>query len=80
MDDLDAMIQYLAYVAANNIRHRHYDRVTELAVEYRAYVTGDGLDDMMKQFTMRESIEAFKQRKTITQHIIPAVVNNIAFI
>ena len=54
------MIEFLAEVVTKNLKHEHYERVTELADDYKAYVTGIGLDDMMKQFVMRESAEAFE--------------------
>ena len=70
-------IKLLVEIVVEEKRHEDYKRVTELADMYYAFVTGEGLDDMMKRFTMRETPEAFTQRKQITEHIIPAVVSNI---
>jgi hypothetical protein len=58
-------------------RHKHYSHVNQVAKDCRAYVTGDGLDDMLQQFVRREDSEAFKQRTKITKHVIPAVSENI---
>jgi len=59
------------------LRHAHYDRTVELAADYLAYVTGEGLDKMLRQFVRRESVELFNQRVKITQHITTTVVSNI---
>jgi len=40
-------------------------------------VTGDGLDEELRQFVKRESKEDFEQRVNITKHIIPSVVSNL---
>jgi len=68
--------EFIQVVVANQ-KHPDYKRVVELAVMYNSFVTGVGLDEMMQRFTQRETEDAFKQRKEITQHIIPAVVGNI---
>ena len=70
-------MELLAVIVTDNMKHQDYDRVTKLADMYYAFITGKGLDDMMKQFAMRETKKAFEQRKTITEHIIPSVVSNI---
>jgi len=74
---LDDYIQQLADIVVNSTRHQDYERVKDLAGMYYSFITGEGLDDMMKQFSMRETDTAFEQRKAITQHIIPSVVSNI---
>ena len=70
--DLKLMIPELVSIVTNKTKHQDYERVTKLATNYRAFVTGDGLDDMMRRFTMRETEAAFEQRQEITQHIIPS--------
>ena len=75
--DLRLFIELLAAIVTDNTKHQDYERVTKLADMYYAFITGEGLDDMMKHFTLRETKEAFKQRKAITEHIIPSVVSNI---
>jgi len=76
-EDLLLNIQLLSQIVVNESRHPYYERVTKLAKNYRAYVTGIGLDEMMERYAPREDEESFKQRKQITQHIIPGVVGNI---
>ena len=75
--DINLFMQNLADIVTDEITHPDYGRVTELADMYYSFITGVGLDEMMKQFAMRESAEAFEQRKTITEHVIPSVVSNI---
>jgi len=67
----------LVDIVMNDTRHEDYERVVKLADDYYAYVTGVGLNDKMQRFVMRETQEAFEQRKEITRHIVPATVNNI---
>lgn len=67
----------LIEVVADGKRHPYYDRTRQLAGLYRKLVTGDGLDELLRQFTMRESAQAFKQRVDITQHVVTSVVANI---
>lgn len=69
-------LQRLIKVAAGN-RHKFYDSHVKLANEFEMYVTGEGLDDLMQRYTQRESDALFQQRKELTQHVIPAVVENI---
>lgn len=52
-------------------------RTTELASLYRKLVTGDGLDLLLRQFVQRESLEAFTERKKLTQHVVTTVAKNI---
>lgn len=62
---------------AKGYRHKHYKKHVELADMYETFVTGEGLDDMLKQYAKREDAELFQQRKEITQHVITAVTENI---
>ena len=55
--------------------HPDYKRVCELAKDYRAWVTGIGLDDQLKQVVKRESNADFAARKALTFHIIPSAVS-----
>jgi hypothetical protein len=65
----------LVNLIASNSRHRDYERVCKLASDYKAWVTGEGLDGMLQQFVKRESEDDFKQRLLLTAHIIPTIVN-----
>lgn len=57
--------------------HKHYDRTVKLAAEYRALITGEGLDKMIRKHATRESEELFKQRLDITEHITTSISKNL---
>ena len=59
------------------MRHANHKRTVDLAKDYLAYETGAGLDEKLRQFVRRESVEMFKQRVKITQHITTTVVSSI---
>lgn len=61
-------------------RHPDYERVCKLATDYRAWVTGNGLDGMLKKIVKRESDDDFAMRKQLTAHIIPSAVNRAKLI
>jgi hypothetical protein len=65
----------LVNLIASNSRHQDYERVCKLASDYKAWVTGEGLDAMLEKIVKRESEEDFKQRLRLTAHIIPTAVN-----
>lgn len=75
--DRNEALQILWDTVRNKTRHEHYDRTVTLAKKYYRFVTGDGLDQDMVQFTQREDTDMFAQRKRITKHIIPTVVKNL---
>lgn len=55
--------------------HPDYKRVCELAKDYRAWTTGIGLDEQLRQVVKRESEADFAARKALTFHIIPTAVS-----
>lgn len=57
--------------------HKHYKHVTELADLYKKLITGDKINQLLKQFTRREDAELFKQRELLTQAITPAVSSSL---
>lgn len=57
--------------------HKNYQRVTELSDLYKKLITGDKIDELLKQFVMREDDNLFAQRKTLTQAITPAVSSSL---
>ena len=61
----------------NGERHAHYDRTVSIAALYRKLVTGDGLNDLLRQFVQRETDAAFNQRVALTQHVVTTVTKNI---
>ena len=58
-------------------KHPHYGRVTELAKEYHAHISGNQLEDYLRQFVLRETEEMFAQRKRLTNAISPALANSL---
>jgi hypothetical protein len=77
MTEAQIIKRFLSVVESEKIRHPHYRRTVSLASLYTKLVTGEDMDDLMKRFARRETEEAFKQRKDITQHVIKSVVGNI---
>lgn len=61
----------------NDLRHIDYDRVTKLAKEYTAYVTGEDVESLLIQFSPRENTDAFKQRIELTQLITPYIAARV---
>lgn len=57
--------------------HAHYARVVELADEYSAHITGEGIDKYLNRFTPRESTEMFAQRVQLTNSISPAIASSL---
>ena len=70
-------LQRLIQVVSKGAKHPWYERTTELADLYRKLVTGDGLDNLLRQFVQRESADAFKERVKLTQHVVTTVTKNI---
>ena len=62
---------------ANKKTHPYYQHVTDLADDYRMYVTGNDVDKVLVQFNPREDNELFDQRKRLTIPITPAVISSI---
>ncbi len=58
-------------------KHFFYDRVKLLAKKYKALITGEDNEFLLKQFIRRETNEMFKQRVNITQAITPAVASSL---
>jgi len=71
-------IKKLIDVVQNNRRHINYDYVVNLAANYRAFITGDGLDEKLRRLRIRETDEEFQQRKRITKHIVTAITSTLA--
>lgn len=68
--------EVLTEVVKNNKTHQDYERVTGLADLYYKLVTGDNIDDLLKQIITRETDEEFEQRKKITESVCPAILNS----
>ena len=57
--------------------HANQSKTSELAKEYSAHITGEGIADYLKRYTVRESEDMFKQRVAITNSINPAVASSL---
>lgn len=71
------MIIRLAEIIRRDERHKDYKRVCDLSKLYTQLVTGEDMDELLHQFTPRESLEMFEQRKRLTQHITKTVSQNV---
>lgn len=69
-------LELLKEVIKNDKKHEDYDRVTGLADKYYKLVTGDDIEDLLRQIIHRESEDEFQQRKDITRSVCPAVLNS----
>ncbi len=84
--------EHLESTIANDTRHKHYDRVCNLSLKYKAFITNeprykkgkDGklkeefpLNDYLRQFVRREDDDLFEQRKNITKHYTPSICAQI---
>lgn len=60
-----------------NTRQKHiwYDYVVDLAVQYKALMTGKGIEQLLLQIVRRETVEDFSQRCALTIAITPSVCN-----
>lgn len=54
-------------------QHEYYERAVEFRNVYRALVTGENAEFLLKRFVRREDEEAFEQRVALTISITPAV-------
>jgi hypothetical protein len=75
--ELQEFEEILFRTIKDNLRHKDYDRVTHLAKKYKQLITGEGIEEQLKQFVRREDPDLFEQRKRITKQITPAVMNSI---
>jgi uncharacterized protein (DUF3820 family) len=73
---IDLAVEYLKWVIEKDFTHKNYKRVCELAVKYKAYYTGEGLNDYLQQIVTRETKEEFDQRCLLTKHITPSILNS----
>lgn len=67
----------LKKLIASKKRHSDYVRTVDLAKEYKAHVSGVGLDDYLKRFAKREDVEMFEQRKRLTNSISQSVASSL---
>lgn len=70
-------LDFITKAIKSQKKHDNYGRVTELAKEYHAHISGWELDSYLRQFVMRETEEMFAQRKRLTNAISPALANSL---
>ena len=75
--DFTKQILRAVTLAKTEQAHKNHGRVKDLADEYLANITGEGIDKYLKQFVVRESEQMFKQRVALTNSINPAVANSL---
>lgn len=56
-------------------KHAHYPRTQELYRMYRAMVTGNDLEYLLRRFDRRESEQDFQQANRIVQQVVPAITS-----
>jgi hypothetical protein len=61
----------LKEIIENDIKHKDYKRVCNLAKDYYKMVSGDDISDLLRRIVKRETPEEFEMRKLITNSIIP---------
>lgn len=62
-------------IASTDFTHQDYKRTIDLRRLYKAFVTGEDADYLLRQFDQRENKEQFAQRCLLTQLITPAICN-----
>ena len=62
---------------SSNKKHADYQRTVDLAKEYKAHVSGVGIDEYLKRFAKREDEEMFEQRKRLTNSISQSVASSL---
>jgi len=68
----------------NELRHKHYKKVVDLAQTYEAFIMNDKdaegnypLDNYLRQFVRREDTDLFEQRKNLTKQYVPSICSQI---
>ncbi len=70
MTTIEQAYDLLIEAIKNRTVHADYKRVCDYATLFRTFMTGEGADDLLEQFVLREDTEMFAQRKKITQNIL----------
>lgn len=72
-----AMELLLINTIEKNLTNSFYQYTVDYAKELRQHITGDNIDELLRQFVRREDDAMFAQRKMLTQLINPAICHNI---
>jgi hypothetical protein len=71
-EGLEAIIR-----TAKGERHRDYGRSVQLAADYHAFISGDGIEKYLKRVVRRENDMEFQQRVDLTVAITPSVCSRL---
>lgn len=52
---------------SDNLRHPDYERVVNIANDYKIYITLEGIKEKLKRFNQREPVDLFDQRVILTK-------------
>ena len=75
MLDLQTSTAHALRLAVTKYKHPYYEHTVKLARMYKAFITGEDLEYMLRKFDRRESEEDFKQANSIAQQITPAITS-----
>lgn len=76
MNNADKLTKFKAKIKASK-KHADYTRTVDLAKEYKAHVSGVGIEEYLRQFVKREDKEMFEQRKRLTNAISQSVASSL---
>ena len=74
---LDKVFEKIFDTAKNNTKHPDYQRTVDLNKLYKALITGEGAEDYIRRFNLREDEDLFKQRLRLTQIITAPICNGL---
>ncbi len=66
-------IALLGDVVQTDKRHKHYYHTIKRAKEYKAFITGEGMEEYVRQVERREDDESYRQRLDITINITETI-------
>lgn len=75
--DIAEKLKKIRKLIKSNKKHGDYQRTVELAREYKAHITGVGLDKFLRRFAQREDEAMFAQRKRLTNSISQSVASSL---
>ncbi len=70
-------VALLQDVVQNDKRHKHYFHTVNRAKEYKAFITGEGMEKYVKQVERREDEESYNQRLSITINITETICSEV---
>lgn len=75
--DITEKLKRFKKLMKGNKKHSDYPRTVAIAKEYKAHVSGVGLESYLQQFAKREDKEAFDQRVRLTNAISQSVASSL---